>query len=292
MVVGAMGQEDRTLGSWTPRDGGRVILRSFATAPYPHVSREKGWTNRAGKVFGAEHYQDSTIGIFVPDGYRAGEALDVVVHFHGHGSNVAKNLDDFQLCRQFIESGVNAVLVMPQGPRDVPDSGGGRLELEPGAFAAMLEDVRGFLVAEKVTAAGRVGKVVISSFSGGYKVTAAVLEIGGIEHDGALPEVTDVLLLDSSYGSLERFAKFVSAAGGSRLASIYTEHLRDKNESLRKLVMEEGMRPRELAEPVDGRDLLLGPGVIFISTGLRHYEVPAKTGYLRRLLETSSLGRR
>lgn len=290
-MLGAAGPEDGSLAHWTERDAGRVILRPFATAPYPHVSREKGWTNRAGKVFAAEHYQDSTIGIFVPDGYRPGEVLDVVVHFHGHGSNVAKNLDDFQLCRQFAEAGVNAVLVMPQGPKNVPDSGGGRLELEPGAFAAMVEDVRKFLVAEKVTAADRVGKIVITAFSGGYKVAAAVLEIGGIERDGQLPEITDVLLFDSSYGSLDRFARF-AAAGGSRLVSIYTEHLRDENEVMRKLMLEAGLRPREVAEPVNGRELLIGPGVIFISTGLRHFEVPMKSGYFRRLLETSGLAGR
>lgn len=291
-MLGAAGPEGGGLAQWTERDAGRVILRPFATAPYPHVSREKGWTNRAGKVFGAEHYQDSTIGIFVPDGYRPGEVLDVVVHFHGHGSNVAKNLDDFQLCRQFADSGVNAVLIMPQGPKNVPDSGGGRLELEQGAFAAMLEDVRKFLVDEKVTAAGRVGRVVITSFSGGYKVAAAVLEIGGIEHDQQLPEITDVLLFDSSYGSLERFSRFAAAAGGSRLVSIYTEHLRDENEVIRKLVLEAGLRPREVGEPVNGRELLIGPGVIFISTGLKHFEVPMKSGYFRRLLETSGLAAR
>jgi hypothetical protein len=289
-LMGNLGGAGELADQWVARDGGRVILPAFATAPYPHASREQGWTNRAGRFFGAENYQDSTVGIFVPDGYRAGAALDVVVHFHGHGSNVRKNLDDFELCRQFAESGVNAVLVMPQGPKSVPDSGCGKLELEPGAFAAMLDEVRHFLVAQGVTNAAEVRTIVITSFSGGYKVAAAVLEIGGIESDGKGAEISDVLLLDSSYGSLERFARFAAVARGARLVSIYTPHLRDENETLRKQLLEAGVRPRELEEPVD--EDMAGPGVILIATSLKHNEVPAKSGYLRRLLSSSSLERR
>ena len=279
-------------GVWQEREGGRVMLKAFATAPYPHVSREQGWTNRAGRVFAAEHYQDSTVGIFVPGGYRKTEMLDVVVHFHGHGSNVAKNLDDFLLLKQFADSGVNAVLIMPQGPKDVPDSGCGKLELEQGAFRALLEDVRGYLVSEGITDSSSIGKIVITSFSGGYKVTAAVLELGGIEHDGQLPEITDVLLLDSSYGGLERLANFAKASSGSRLVSFYTEHLKDENEELRKLLMERGARVRELAEPITDDNLLSGQGVVLIPTALTHYNVPMASRYTQRLLQTSSLEKR
>src|SRR6185369_2233826 len=109
-------------GQWHDLDYGQLMLRDFQNAPFPHKSRENGWTNRAGEKFGAEHYQDSTIGIVIPKTFKPADTLDLVVHFHGHRNYVENVIDKYRLPEQLIASGCNTILIVPQGPKDVPDS--------------------------------------------------------------------------------------------------------------------------------------------------------------------------
>ena len=63
--------------------------------------------------------------IFVPKGFRAGEATNLVFYFHGWRNNVDDTLKQFRVAEQLAASGVNAILVLPEGPKDAPDSFGG-----------------------------------------------------------------------------------------------------------------------------------------------------------------------
>ncbi len=266
---------------------GLTILRAFRNAPYPHASRENGWTY-GGKTFSAAaHYSDSTVGVFIPAGYRAEARVDYVVHFHGHGNNVAKALERYDLRRLIDESGLNAILLVPQGPKNATDSGGGHLELDEGAFEALIREVTGFLKREGHIGTARIGRIALTSHSGGYKVTSAILRHGGLA--GC---IRDVLLFDSTYASLDGFADWIAGGRNRRLISIFTQHLAGENLMLMSLI---GKRKAPFDVFVEAETaaqyLPLRRAHFIYTTELEHDEVVSARGYFADWLRSSALSR-
>jgi hypothetical protein len=269
---------------WVASAEGETLLRSFHNAPFPHASREQGHTYD-GKFYDmATHYSDSTVGIFVPAGYKPGAEVDYVVHFHGWSNHVAGVLDHYELRRQMAASGRNAILLVPQGPKDAPDSGGGRLEKEPGAFEALLREVTQFLVEAGKIHTTHLGSIVLSTHSGGYLVTGAILRQSALS-----PHITDVLLFDSSYGELEAFANW-AAEKQHRLVSIFTRHLAPENFMLLTLLQKRHTPFTSILEPDLNASLLAMRAPLFIHTlDLPHDEVMQKHDYFALFLRTSAL---
>ena len=109
-------------------DLGELILTNFSSAPFPHPGRDAGHTYKTN-IFPAEkHYRDHTVAIFIPKNFRVEPKIDFVIHFHGWHNNVTNVLRQYELPQQLIASGKNAILIVPQGPRNAPDSFGGKLE--------------------------------------------------------------------------------------------------------------------------------------------------------------------
>ena len=270
---------------WSVTAEGQTLLRSFQNAPYPHASREKGYTYD-GKFFDAPtHYSDSTVGIFIPAGYRPGKTVDYVVHFHGWSNHVASVLDHYALRQQMVESQRNAILLVPQGPKDATDSGGGKLEMEAGAFAALLNEVTAYLVQAGKIHTDHIGKIVLSTHSGGYRVTSAILRQGGLtEH------ITDVLLFDSSYGGLDNFVEWASHGSNRRLISLFTAHLAPENFTLLTLLQKQNVRLQAILEPDLNTDVLLPRHVLLLHTpDIAHDEVMQKKNFFALFLKTSAL---
>ncbi len=205
---------------------GRLIVAAFTSAPFPYPARAEGHTYK-GKLYpAAEHYADSTVAIFIPKGFREADRLDFVIHFHGWNNSVAGTLATFRLVEQLVTSGKNAVLVVPEGPRDAPDSFGGKLE-DPDGFRLFMDEVLATLRAR----AGfkqkefTVGRIILSGHSGGYRVIAGILDRGG------LPKNADeVWLFDALYSQTDSFLAWAERTHG-RLLNIYTDDGGTKEES-------------------------------------------------------------
>ena len=209
---------------WKTDQYGQLILHPFPHAPYPHESRKDGYKNQ-GEVFPyTGHYDDSTVGIFIPADYHPGDVVNYVVHFHGWHQHVSNLIPYYHLEQQMEQAKVNAILIVPQGPKEAADSGGGKLELDPGAFEKLMGEITNYLVAEGKIHTTSIGHITLSTHSGGYKVTASILD-----HGGLASHITDVCLLDSSYGNLEWFANWCAASPNHRLISFHTQHLNDAN---------------------------------------------------------------
>src|ERR1700736_5363543 len=112
---------------------GELIITGMASAPFPHPKRAEGHKYKDQFYSAKEHYADDTVAIFIPKGFRETGRIDFVVHFHGWKNHVEGVLRHYKLIEQLVESGRNAVLVVPQGPHDAPDSFGGKLE-DPDGF--------------------------------------------------------------------------------------------------------------------------------------------------------------
>lgn len=270
---------------WKSNASGEYILRSFEHAPYPHPSRADGW-KYGDKTFPRDpNYIDSTCGIVIPEGYKPGDTVDYVVHFHGWGNHVSKVITQYKLMEQLKAANVNAILIVPQGPRDASDSGGGKLELDKDAFAKLIGEVTTFLNAEGKIRTSKIGKIALAAHSGGYKVTAAITHLGGMND-----HITDVLLLDASYGSLEWFEEWCAADKSHRLVSLFTDHLADENQTLMGLLEKAHVEYRKLDEAKLTDEQLKPRGPIFMHTKGPHNDVPVD--YFGRLVATSALARK
>jgi hypothetical protein len=264
---------------WQAIPHGSLMLRPFRYAPYPHPSREQGFKGRTATYPADPHYIDATVGLVIPAGYVPGETVDYIVHFHGHNNHVSKVIAQYKLAEQLAGSKVNAILIVPQGPRDAADSGGGKLELEPGGLEKLVNEVTQYLRAEGKIHATRIGRIALTSHSGGYKVTAAVLD-----HGGLADRITDVLLLDSSYGSLEWFAHWAAASPDHRLVSLFTPHLAKANEELIGLLDKAEVKHQTLTEAALTDAELARRGPTFMATAVPHDQVPVE--YFGRLVGT------
>ena len=266
---------------------GTMIVTTSDHAMFPHEKRAKGHTYE-GKAYPADvHYSDSTVAIFVPKGFRASDATDLVFYFHGWRNNVDDTLKQFKVAEQLEASGVNAVLVLPEGPKNAPDSFGGKLE-ETGVFAGLVADVLGTLKARGLVATTKPASIVLAGHSGAYRVMAFILTRGGLTAN-----VREVYLFDALYGQAEKFAHWIDRFPG-KLIDIYTadggtkDPSRDFMDDLRAWDIPFAAVPESAVTP----DLLKKNRLVFIDSPLGHDDVVAKNGQLRTYLEASSLPRR
>jgi hypothetical protein len=275
--------------NWTSTPDGQYILHPFPHAPYPHASRSTPHVYQDKSYSVEDHYSDPTVGIFIPSNFRpAPDATNYLVHFHGWNNHVASVLDHYNLPHQLAESKANAILIVPQGPKDAPDSGDGKLENDEGALGALLDEISAYLVVEHKIPSSTIGHVAISAHSGGYKVASFVLEHGGLND-----HITDCFLLDASYGNLDRFTHWVATSPNHRLISYFTTHLAPENKELMSLLTAAHVEFNQL----DDKDFSLqtvsatGRHPLFIPTDLPHDQVPSKRDHVKVLLDSSSLAR-
>ncbi len=246
--------------SWEPSELGQTAVVEMKNAPYPHASRADGFKN-GGKQYPREpHYVDGSVALFVPRGFRAGERTDLLLYFHGHLNNVRRAMAEFRLREQVVASGRNVILVFPEGPKDVPDSGGGKLEEKDG-LKRLVDEVLDVLVAERKIPGRSLGRVVLAGHSGAYRVISFCLEHGGLEEN-----VTDVGLLDASYARLDAFVDWVARKRDGRLFSIFTDHLSGENVYMMTHLRKRGVSYELRDEDDVGDDTLRAARVLFVNT--------------------------
>ena len=263
---------------------GELFFTNLASAPFPHPLRVNGHAH-AGQVYPATpHYADNRVAIFIPKNFRATDKVNLVVHFHGWRARLDRMLEKFQLIEQFAASGRNAIFVAPQGPLDAPDSFGGKLEDAEG-FRRFLDEVLGVLRQRQQLQQAGLGDVILSGHSGGYRVMASILQVGGVT-----AHIKEVYLFDALYGRSDAFLDWIERGQG-RLINIYTKDggtkaetekfiatLKSKN--IPHLAREEaGITSRELKEN----------RLLFLFTTLDHNQVLYEHHNFRDYLATGSL---
>lgn len=267
--------------AWKTSSNGDLALVPFASAPFPHSTRDQGF--QSGTTFYPRdlHYNDSTVGVFVPKGFKPTKNVNFVVHFHGHNNHVQQVFEQYDLARQMAMSGLNAVLLVPQGPRDVPDSTDGKLQYDKGSLTALLNEAIAFLVKEnRVPSKATLGHVALTAHSGGYLVTTYI-----VDRKELADKITDVILFDSTYGGLPAFADYCAADPNRRLISICTEHLGHENARLIALLQKRHVQARVLFEEdlTESEVAKRGP-LIVLTTTLEHNDVISKRDYFAKWL--------
>lgn len=186
----------------------KVIRFVSRHTPFPDTARDKGHLDGDG-IFQprAGHYDDSSVLLVVPRGFKPGASVDLVFWFHGWHNNIDTALRFYGLARQFAVSGRNAILVLPEAGKNVADSYAGKLGLD-GMFALLVKDVVAELARDRVVGAGtKPGSVVVAGHSGAFLAIADILDKGA-------QRVDEVWLFDALYSHVGSFMDWIVRDGG------------------------------------------------------------------------------
>jgi len=266
---------------------GRLIVTNLASAPFPHPQRAQGHVYQGQTYSAPAHYSDNTVLLFLPARFRCTDPVDLVVHFHGWRNTAAGALKQFKLAEQLAASGRNAVLVIPQGPRNAPDSFGGKLE-DAGGFARFLTEVLACLPADAGARGSppAPGRIILSGHSGGYQVISAILERGGLSD-----KIQEVWLFDGLYARTDRFLAWLDAHPAARFVTLYTDNggtLEETKTMMNRLETRRQSYYQNKDTAATAEDLLKHRR-LFLHTNLGHNEVLDKREAFRLLLSTSGL---
>lgn len=266
-------------------ENGMLYLFSIGSAPFPHKERSAGHKYDEKYYSAEEHYSDSSVAVFVPDGFRSENGLNIVLYFHGWWNSIEKSIDEFDLTDQFAASGKNALLILPEGPKNAPDSFGGKLEDEQG-FARFLNEVIALLFRNGCIESQKITSIILSGHSGGYRVIAKILEHGGYRN-----KISEVFLFDGLYAQTDSYLDWVSSPECKRFVNIYTKDGGTFAESQNFLKSLDSLNiPYLSLDEVDTRDKELSANkIIFIYSDLSHSEVISTRSQFLQFLRTSSL---
>ncbi len=263
---------------------GQMFVPQFSTAPFPHTERKNGHDYDDNKYSANEHYTDSSVAIFIPKGFKTTEKIDFVVYFHGWNNNIDSACAQFNLIEQFGESNKNAIFVFPEGPKNSPDSFGGKLEEKDG-LKNLIDDVVNYLSENAKFKSTKVGNIILAGHSGAYRVISFCLMRGGYTEN-----ISDVILFDALYGQTEKFAHWIENFNG-RFINIYTDNggTKEETESLMDDFDAWEIPYFKTEESQLNIDDLKSNRLIFIHTDLTHNEVISVRKQFRDYLKTSTL---
>jgi hypothetical protein len=264
---------------------GTLILTNFVSAPFPHPDRAAGHVYQNETFSAAEHYNDGTVALFIPKDFRPEGKIDLVVHFHGWRNKVTNALSHYRLVQQFSASRRNAILIVPQGPLNAPDTFDGKLE-DPGGFKRFVDEAMSILRSRipAISQNADVGDIVLSGHSGGYGVISSIVARGGLTD-----HVREVWLFDALYGRTEKFVVWFDHHPG-RFIDLYTAHggTKDETESL-IATLKENRVPFFSGKEAGATPSDLRNHLVFLFSELPHDEVMQTHDTFREFLETSAL---
>ncbi|MCX7017533.1 MAG: hypothetical protein WCK47_09845 [bacterium] len=223
---------------WTTHPWGALGAARLEHAPFPDDTRTTGFSSKRGDFPREGHYDDNTVMIAIPRTFKPGRTPDFIAHFHGHMNEARRAVEHYKLGEQLNASGAGAILIVPQGPKNAPDSSGGKLE-KPGMFAKFMDETITLLVKEgKLPKGARAGRIIVSGHSGAYRVLGMILDHGGMPQN-----IREAWLFDAAYGVLDELsAPFAPPTSAMRLRSIFTDHLSTENIQLMSNISRSGSR--------------------------------------------------
>lgn len=268
---------------WGLAQTGKTYRFQAIHAMFPDTARANGHQYQ-GKIFPAAlHYQDSTVLVHVPAHFKSSKPFELVFWFHGWYNNIDSATAYFRLLEQFDASGRNAIFVFPEGPKNAPDSYGGKLE-QQGVFDALVQEVVASLQRQKILKQKLVPLVAdlpitLAGHSGAYRVISKIIAHAKIE---------EVLLFDALYGGNDNYMQWMAASENHRLINIYTK---DGGTLENSLLVAKELKSKwnlntVLVEEQDLTNLhLINHRILFIYSHQQHNEVIGYQNNLERYLK-------
>jgi hypothetical protein len=259
---------------------GKAYRFSSAYSMFPDSVRNKQPRVYQGKTFTAqEHYSDSSVFIFIPNSFDKNRAYELVLWFHGWNNNIDSALKTFHLVEQFAASNRNAIFVFPEGPKNSPDSYGGKFE-QPNNFDLFIKDIQQKLVSKNSIEANTQPSLILAGHSGAYNVISHILQHASITTKG-------ILLFDALYGQQKVFADYVEQHKTCTFIHVYTDSGGTYNNSLNFLkdITTRKLLYRNIEHSNLTDDDIQLNRILFIHSNLGHNEILSKTNYFKWLLQ-------
>jgi hypothetical protein len=234
-----------------PLKRARTALVPFETAPFPYHGTmpgshepflnvdeggRKGHRTASGRVYWEdETYNDNRVLLHIPKGFDIRRPALMLVFFHGHGATLERDvLDRQKVPAQISASNANVVLVAPQLAVDARDSSAGKF-WQPGAFGRFIGEAGQQLARlqgdRRSLRTFASMPIILVAYSGGYVAAASAIERGGLKK-----RVRGVVLLDSLYGDLDKFANWIEADPSAFFVSVYLSSTRNQNSRLETIL--------------------------------------------------------
>jgi len=180
--------------------------------------------------------------VYFPTKFNKDNPLNIVVYIHGWHNCISNCILDvgkgvnctpsgakrisYGLIKQIESADPTSLLLLPEVQYDQPSSDPGLLGKNNGFLNFMndLFDQLTPIIGKK--SLSDVNHIMVFSHSGGYVALSAIATIGGV------PQVREIILLDSLYGNFDRYdqfvkqnlAKFGDGSAKYRLGNIYTDN--------------------------------------------------------------------
>ncbi len=174
---------------------GKTFQFQANNAMFPDTGRALGHQYQGKSYPAALHYNDASVLVHIPQHFKPTKPFELVFWFHGWYNNIDSATAYFRLLEQFDASGRNAIFVFPEGPKNAPDSYGGKLE-QPGVFNALVQEVLLSLQRQKILKQKQMPleadlAITLAGHSGAYRVISKIIAYANID---------EVLLFDALYG--------------------------------------------------------------------------------------------
>ncbi len=263
------------------QQGGEFLRFEFSNSMFPHILRNDGHIYRDSHFPKDLHYSDSTTLCYVPKNFKPKKKINLVVYFHGWYNNVDSSNKQFKLSEQFEKSGVDAILVMPEGPKNAPDSFGGKLE-EKNVFKNFCDELIGKLSAP-FNHKFEIDKIILAGHSGAYRVISFILLHGGLNDN-----IHSVILFDGLYGQTEKYSYWLDHYRGNFI-NIFTPDggTKGESENLMKCLSAWNIDYSFVDENSLTPEILSKNRIVFIASQLGHNEVIATKNQFEQFLKTS-----
>jgi hypothetical protein len=261
---------------------GEIFIEKMNSSPFPHPKREAGHQYQGVSYSQEEHYSEKACLFFIPSDLDTSTEVNFVFYFHGWNDSIKDVPPKYKIISQFFQSNKNAVLVIPQGPYNSPDSFWGHLQ-ETNGFSLFLEEVIEKLYSSFRIQTKKLGQVILSGHSGAYKVISYILMRGG-----QTESIKEVYLFDALYGDLEKYVYWFSMYN-RKFIHIFTKNKSTTQQSLQLVESLEGWKKSYLFQAekdIKDKDLQENR-LIFIYSNKSHNAVMHESFWL--FLKNSSL---
>lgn len=259
----------------------KTIRFSSRYTSFPDSARVNGHTYDSIYYSAKDHYRDSSVLLIVPKNLSRTNKVDLIFWFHGWNNNIDTANQFYEIQKQFLASGKNAVLVLAETAKNAPDSYGGRLE-QPGDFSRLVSDVLQQLKIQKLVGKkATAGTITLAGHSGAYRVIAYILSNGGMPVD-------NVYLFDALYSQVDKFLSWIQQNKNHRFVNWYTNHGGGTDEvSIQMMQQLDQLRlPYKLVEEtaINGNDVK-GNRILFVHSPREHNVIINTPDNLKLLLQ-------
>jgi hypothetical protein len=253
----------------------KTTLIPFETAPFPYNGTTPGGAaflnvndngrhghrSFSGRVLWEDQtFNDNRVLLHIPKGFDIRRPALMLVFLHGHGATLERDvLARQKVPAQISASNANVVLVAPQLAFDAADSSAGKF-WQPGGFGRFIGEAGQKLAAlhgdNKSLRTFASMPIVVVAYSGGYVAAASAIERGGLKK-----RIRGVVLLDSLYGDLDKFAHWIEADPSAFFVSVYLGSTRNQNSRLEDILATHDV---DVAQQISSR---LGAGGVAVVPG-------------------------